>query len=172
MLRFYFPDNRFPEAPLNHTRPIARAIVLDEEGKVILNLVHRDDMFGNQTCYETPGGGIDEGETPEEAVVRECEEEIGAKVEILAPLCIVEDAYSLIGRKNVGYYFLVQIKERTRIHHESEGDDFIVKNVAFSLDEAISAMKNQPDDGFSGLVKQRELPVLLLAKRRIEKGNP
>ena len=51
-------------------RPSARAIIL-KDGKVLLNYIEKFD------CYEFPGGGIEAGETPEEAMIREVAEETG-----------------------------------------------------------------------------------------------
>lgn len=53
-----------------YRRPSARAVIL-KDGKVLLNHVAKYD------CYEFPGGGIEAGETPEDAVVREVAEETG-----------------------------------------------------------------------------------------------
>ena len=53
-----------------YERPSARAVIL-KDGKVLLNYVSKFD------CYEFPGGGIEAGETPEQAVQREVTEETG-----------------------------------------------------------------------------------------------
>jgi 8-oxo-dGTP pyrophosphatase MutT (NUDIX family) len=54
-------------------RQAARAIVLDPAQRILL--VHF--RFPAQSFWATPGGGIDEGETPEQAVARELDEEAG-----------------------------------------------------------------------------------------------
>ena len=128
-------------------------------------------MFCNQTYYETPGGGVDEGETYEEALLRECEEEIGYRVEILAPLAEVHDFYNLIGRENHNRYYLARLKEKVGVHFASSGDSFIQKTIYVPLEEAIELYQKQDETLVAGLVKQRELPVLLLAKEYLEK-NP
>ena len=53
-----------------YERPSARAIIL-KDGKVLLNHIAKYD------CYEFPGGGIEAGETPEQAMQREVAEETG-----------------------------------------------------------------------------------------------
>ncbi|MDP1835288.1 MAG: NUDIX hydrolase [Chlamydiales bacterium] len=52
-------------------------IILDSERKSVL-LVQRKDV----PVWVLPGGGIDPGETPEQAVIREVEEETGLQVSI------------------------------------------------------------------------------------------
>ncbi len=52
----------------------AFATILDEQGRMLL--VHRRDL----DIWERPGGGVDEGETPWEAVIRETREETGLQV--------------------------------------------------------------------------------------------
>ena len=55
-------------------RPAARALVLDRRDRVLL-VQFRDEQ--GQVWWATPGGGLDEGETPEDAIRRELAEEIG-----------------------------------------------------------------------------------------------
>ena len=168
MLHLHLTDNEYPFTGFTHTRLVARAILLNEQNKIALHTLHRDDIFGNQTYLETPGGGVDEGETFEEAVKRECLEETGTDIQIICPLGEVEDAYNLIGRKNINRFYLCRILSQKVKHFVSEGDGFIQHTDFYSIDEAISAYHKQEDRGVAGLVKRRELPLLLEAKNYLE----
>ena len=76
MIELYLKDNEFENIGITHTRHVARAIVLEDD-KILMLKVNRDDEFGNATYLETSGGGVDDGETPEQAVLREIDEELG-----------------------------------------------------------------------------------------------
>ena len=171
MQEYRFTDDQFPFLGVKEDRLIARAIVLDEKGHVALHTIRRFDlgMPYEQTYFETPGGGIDEGETPEQAARRECEEELGYDIEILAPLGIVDDYYNVIYRHNVNHYFIARRKERVGVHFASEGDRLIQRTDYYPIEEAIRLMDGQDPRFISGLVRQRELPILLLAKQYMEK---
>ncbi|GAA4486718.1 NUDIX hydrolase [Actinoallomurus oryzae] len=70
------PDgSRFEQHVVRMARPVAAVVVLDERDRVLLMWRHRHvtDTWG----WEIPAGRIEEGETPEEAAVREAEEETG-----------------------------------------------------------------------------------------------
>jgi len=54
-------------------RAASRAIVLDQHDRILLVRFE----FPGRTLWATPGGGIEPGETPEHAIVRELEEETG-----------------------------------------------------------------------------------------------
>lgn len=59
------------------------AVVLDDGGRILLvkHVPRRGDFWGGQ--WMVPGGGLELGETLEEGVAREVEEETNLKVEVL-----------------------------------------------------------------------------------------
>jgi len=54
-------------------------VVLVQNNKVLILRRVNEYYMNNAGMWGFPGGGIDEGETPLEAVIRECEEEIGVE---------------------------------------------------------------------------------------------
>ena len=58
---------------------LAGCLILDRQGRIML--LHRDNGKLNQ--WETPGGKIDPGETPEQTAIRELKEELGVKVKLI-----------------------------------------------------------------------------------------
>jgi 8-oxo-dGTP diphosphatase len=62
-------------------REAARAVVLDPASRVLLVRFE----FPNAGLWAAPGGGLDEGETHEHAIVRELAEEIGLEEVELGP---------------------------------------------------------------------------------------
>lgn len=79
-------------------RPTSKGIVIDSDGKIALLSTRGHGLF--------PGGGIEEGETPEVAFVRECKEEIGCDIEILKYLGQF-DQFRARDRKKYEVYFYV-----------------------------------------------------------------
>jgi 8-oxo-dGTP diphosphatase len=59
------------------------AVVLDDDGQILLvkHVPRRDDFWGGQ--WMVPGGGLELGETLEEGIAREVEEETNLKVQVL-----------------------------------------------------------------------------------------
>ena len=66
-------------------RLTGKGIILDKDGDVAL--------IGNRvnTFLTLPGGGIDDGETIEQGIIRECREEAGCDVELLHNIGYVDD---------------------------------------------------------------------------------
>ena len=62
-------------------RETARILLTNQRGEIFLLLTHFDPEVGLPPRWITPGGGIDDGETPIEAAVRELFEETGLQVD-------------------------------------------------------------------------------------------
>ena len=60
-------------------RETARVLLVDPQKRVFLLKTHFDPEVGLEPRWITPGGGIDPGETPRQAAVRELFEETGIR---------------------------------------------------------------------------------------------
>ena len=79
---------------------IRAGIILIEDDKVALIERHRAGL----DYYVFPGGGVDEGETPEQGAVREAMEELGVEVEIRKKVAIVH-----FGQSTQIYYLIERV---------------------------------------------------------------
>lgn len=80
-LAIFNPEGASPdETPGFDTRFSVRAVMIDGNGSVAL--IHSK----NPDYYTLPGGGVEIGEDPDRAVIRECMEETGYTVEIVSHL--------------------------------------------------------------------------------------
>ena len=72
---------------------VAAAAMVDGDGRVLLCQRPQGKQLAG--LWEFPGGKVEPGETPEQCLVRELEEELGiaAKVDCLAPFVFASHAY-------------------------------------------------------------------------------
>lgn len=168
-------DTQWEKTTITHDRTIARAIVVDDEGFFYFVRVCRDDIFGNGAFIETAGGGVEEGETPEEAIRRELKEELGAKVEILCKIGTVSDYYNQIHRHNINHYFLCRVKQfgETSLT-QKEREEFEISTLKLTYEDAVREYERCAAKPWGVLLANRELPVLesanewLLARKTIK----
>ncbi|BBD07088.1 A/G-specific adenine glycosylase [Desulfovibrio ferrophilus] len=80
--------------------------VLINKGRIFIQRRHEDDVWGG--LWEFPGGGVEEGETPEQAVVREYAEETGFEVVAQNPIRIIKHGYTRF-RVTLHCFFLAAV---------------------------------------------------------------
>lgn len=168
-LQINLQDTQWQFEFTDHDRMIARAIVVDDEGFYYFVKVERNDDFGRATLIETAGGGVENGEELPQAICRELKEELGAEVEILCKIGIVNDYYNLIHRRNINNYFLCKIKsfgEKNQTQEEIE--DFHLSTLRLRYEEAVREYEKCACTRLGELVANRELPVLHRAKEILE----
>jgi putative (di)nucleoside polyphosphate hydrolase len=113
-------------------RPNVAAVIVSSDYPSVKKvfIAERSDLAG---VWQFPQGGIDEGESSEEALFRELKEEIGTKkVEIIAeyPEWIAYDFPSHIAQKMAPFsgqkqrYYLVRLKEGAVINLETKHPEF------------------------------------------------
>lgn len=98
-------------------KPGAKAVVIYKE-KILLILRDNNPNIAYPNTWNTPGGGIEEGETPEEALVRELQEEIG-----LAPSLVINLGTTTYTDDSIVHRFYVPVtnSEFPSIHLGHEG---------------------------------------------------
>lgn len=114
--------------PPERVREGCRAIIV-KDNKVLLSWEERKDV------YMSPGGGLEAGETLEECVIRELQEEAGYKVKpIKAFVKVKEYAYEVLWENN---YFICEIEGECERHLTESEEYNKVSAVWMDIDEAI-----------------------------------
>jgi 8-oxo-dGTP pyrophosphatase MutT (NUDIX family) len=99
----------------------AYAVIFDDVGRVLF--CHRRDC----DFWNLPGGGVESGEAPWQAVVREVREETGLEVEVVR----LAGLYSWTAIDEVIYSFVCRVIGGVLLTHTDETDDARY----FSLDD-------------------------------------
>ena len=95
-------------------RSAARAVLLTEENRILM--YRAEEPVTRKQIWVTPGGGIEEAETPEQAVRRELMEETGSRIDRFEPV----GAYRITGDETT--FRMICWAEVTRTQVPTEPD--------------------------------------------------
>jgi len=85
---FGINNNRDPRKPYR-VRKSARAVLFNDKNEMALQYIGN---YNGESFHKLPGGGVDKGETIEQALHREILEEVGCKIKIGDPIGIIFEA--------------------------------------------------------------------------------
>lgn len=123
--RFILPDGREESYEIKKEDDIVVALALTPDNKVLLTKEFRPGP--EKIMLDLPGGGIEEGETPEQAMARELLEETGCAGEVK---CVGRD-YDCAYSSRVRYSFVV-INCR-KVSDQNGDDNEFIEVVEMSL---------------------------------------
>jgi 8-oxo-dGTP pyrophosphatase MutT (NUDIX family) len=113
-------ENPSVEPKFYKLRPTAKAIVIDDNGEIAMLSARGHSLF--------PGGGVKKRETEEEALIRECKEEIGCDVVVAEYLGRFDQYRAHTAKKYEVHFFVAYV-----IGEKGEPTTTIEKELNFVL---------------------------------------
>ena len=140
--------------PQDYTvRKVVRVIMLSEDGTKVL-------FFG----HTLPGGGVEEGETDEQALRREAMEEIGAHIEIIQPVGEVVAYRDFLSKKYIIRGYLCrqtgEFVTPTSIDSGEQGTKmewFYIRDAIKRLETELDSLVSQTPRPFQDDLSQRRI---------------
>jgi len=143
-------------------RDAARAVVVSSKGEVYLLRVTK------YNAHKLPGGAIERGEKPDEAVLREVLEETGCKSKIIKSIGLVIEHKFTQGIEQRSHCYVVEQTGERGEQALEEGEIEVGHElvIAKNIHEAILILENDvPKNLLGKYIKHRELALLKESSR-------
>jgi ADP-ribose pyrophosphatase YjhB (NUDIX family) len=147
-----------------------RVVLLDDKNLVAVLYV------GKVKFHTLPGGGIEEGESPEQAAIRETLEETGCESEIIQTLGVIEESSKTCDWNGINTCFMMKIKGIKGVQRLTEIESDEETEVRwYDLHEALKIITNQKisarserEEGIGKIIQERDI---ILLKKTIDTLN-
>jgi 8-oxo-dGTP pyrophosphatase MutT (NUDIX family) len=168
LLKLINPENvTEEEAQKFDPRLAARGVVFNNEGNVAVLHV------SNHHYYKLPGGGIEGDEDKETAFRRECLEEIGYDVEVLADLGHIVEYRPKFNKVQTSYCYVGRIigEQKPVALTDSEKSQGFEAPLWVPIDEALKLVSSsKPTDYQGGFINARDTLIIEEAmKKNVQK---
>ena len=163
---FVYPKNNLE----NKKRKTVRALLIKDNQIGLLHIKGDEPDFGIRNHLETPGGGIDEFESPIDALRREILEETGYTIKDIVYVTTVAVEYNPLNRIDVSKIYACHIDEDTHKTSLLDYEKEIFDSFDFyDIDTLEETFKEIHDDKVSKLIYLRDLYAINKYKKMCKK---
>ena len=153
----YLPDNYYKKQEITNERYTVRVIIENKEGLYGYIKIYGEDIFGFRDHIESCGGGIEEGETDNDAIIREVREELGCTCEIFTFLGQIIHDFHILKRRTYANYYYVKVIEENLDTSLTELETKLFKDIIWMNLEDIKQILKKDTSDVGKLVHEREL---------------
>lgn len=149
------PENATDDSVLQNQKT-ARAVLLDGSGNIALMHISK---FG---YHKLPGGGVEEGESIEGALRRECLEETGCEISIKEPLGRIVEYRKRYNLKQESFAYIAHVVEKKSSPQFEAGEiEEGSELVWIPLSQALELIKSENPGQYEGtFIVKREIAFL------------